>query len=254
MIVESNAGAPFGLLVVPRSGIRGSRINLDVKISDAAATVGPPSHPAGVALRHAREPRSRVERVSTDPRSEADVPRRPSTIDPATARHLHHLLATEQRRGRLPSVAAGIVRDGALVWSDAIGTLDGRAGGEPADTDTQYRMGSITKTFVAVAVMRLRDAGRLDLLDRFEDHVPGSRLGRRDDRAAALARRRGAGRDERPVVGADARRRLGRARRIARGTALPGRAALPLHERRLRGARRARRAGARRRLVRGRAS
>ena len=60
------------------------------------------------------------------------------------------------------------MRDGALVWSDAIGTLDGRAGGAAADTDTQYRMGSITKTFVAVAVMRLRDAGRLDLLDRFE--------------------------------------------------------------------------------------
>jgi CubicO group peptidase (beta-lactamase class C family) len=99
------------------------------------------------------------------------------STDPATARHLHHLLAAEQRRARLPSVVAGIVRDASLVWSDAIGTLDGRAGGSPADTDTQYRMGSITKTFVAVAVMRLRDAGRLDLLDTFEDHVPGSRIG-----------------------------------------------------------------------------
>ncbi|GAB3062767.1 serine hydrolase domain-containing protein [Intrasporangium mesophilum] len=39
-------------------------------------------------------------------------------------------------------------------------------------------MGSITKTFVAVAVMRLRDAGRLDLDDRFEEHVPGSAFGR----------------------------------------------------------------------------
>ena len=98
-------------------------------------------------------------------------------VDPGTARHLHHLLATEQVRGRLPSVVAGIVRRGALAWSDAIGTLDGRASGEPADTDTQYRMGSITKTFVAVAVLRLRDAGRLDLSDRFEEHVPGSQLG-----------------------------------------------------------------------------
>ncbi len=60
------------------------------------------------------------------------------------------------------------------MWSDAVGTLDGREGGVAADTDTQYRMGSITKTFVAVAVLRLRDAGRLDLLDRFDDHVPGT--------------------------------------------------------------------------------
>ena len=39
-------------------------------------------------------------------------------------------------------------------------------------------MGSITKPFVAVAVMRLRDAGLLDLEDRFEEHVPGSQVGR----------------------------------------------------------------------------
>ena len=99
-------------------------------------------------------------------------------IDPSTSRHLDRRLAGIQRESRLPSVAAGIVRDGRLVWGRAIGTLDGRAGGEPADLDTQYRMGSITKPFVAVAVMRLRDAGRLELDDRFEDHVPGSQLGR----------------------------------------------------------------------------
>jgi CubicO group peptidase (beta-lactamase class C family) len=98
-------------------------------------------------------------------------------IEDSTARHLTHLLATEQRKSRLPSVAAGIVRGGALVWADAVGTLDGRAGGVVADADTQYRMGSITKTFVAVAVLQLRDRGRLDLLDRFGDHVPGTAFG-----------------------------------------------------------------------------
>ncbi len=99
------------------------------------------------------------------------------TVLPRTAALLDHRLATAQREGRLPSVAAGLVRDGGLAWSGAVGTLDGRAGGEPADADTQYRMGSITKTFVAVCVLRLRDAGRLDLTDRFEQHVPGSALG-----------------------------------------------------------------------------
>ncbi|MDN5796290.1 MAG: beta-lactamase family protein [Intrasporangium sp.] len=98
-------------------------------------------------------------------------------LDPRTIRHLSHVLAIAQRDQRLPSVAAGIVRGGRLVWSEAIGTVDGRAGGQRVDTDTQYRMGSITKTFVAVAVMRLRDAGRLDLSDRFDDHVPGSQIG-----------------------------------------------------------------------------
>lgn len=97
---------------------------------------------------------------------------------PATSRALRHRLLTEQADHRLPSVAAGVVRGGRLVWADAAGTLDGRADGRPSDADTQYRIGSITKTFVAVAVMRLRDEGRLDLDDRFEEHVPGSAFGR----------------------------------------------------------------------------
>jgi len=97
-------------------------------------------------------------------------------LQPTTTAALDHVLATAQRTGRLPSVAAGLVRGGELVWSGAAGTLDGRADGPPAGADTQYRMGSITKTFVAVCVLRLRDAGRLELTDRFGAHVPGSAL------------------------------------------------------------------------------
>ena len=99
------------------------------------------------------------------------------TLDPRTTSALDRVLSTAQRDGRLPSVVAGLVRSGSLVWRGAVGTRDGRSGGPPVDDDTQYRMGSITKTFVGVAVMRLRDAGRLDLTDRFEEHVPGSPLG-----------------------------------------------------------------------------
>jgi CubicO group peptidase (beta-lactamase class C family) len=100
------------------------------------------------------------------------------SLDPSTQRLLAARLAEEQRRHRMPSTSAGLVRRGELVWAAARGTVDGRPGGLPATPDTQYRIGSITKTFVAVAVMRLRDAGRLDLDDRFEEHVPGSAFGR----------------------------------------------------------------------------
>ena len=98
-------------------------------------------------------------------------------IDAATARVLSHRLAEEQSTNRLPSIAAGLVRDGRLVWSDAVGTVTGRADGEPASSDTQYRIGSITKTFVAVEVMRLRDEGRLDLNDPIDRHLGGSAFG-----------------------------------------------------------------------------
>jgi CubicO group peptidase (beta-lactamase class C family) len=98
------------------------------------------------------------------------------TVQPATSTRLDHALARAQREGRVPSLVAGLVRGGRLVWTGAVGTGDGRADGPAADDDTQYRMGSITKTFVAVCVLRLRDAGRLELTDRFGQHVPGSEL------------------------------------------------------------------------------
>ena len=83
-------------------------------------------------------------------------------------------LAREQAECRLPSVVAGVVRDGSLAWSGAAGAV----GGKRPDADTQYRMGSITKTFVAVCVRRLRDEGLLALDDRVEEHVPGTPVGR----------------------------------------------------------------------------
>jgi CubicO group peptidase (beta-lactamase class C family) len=43
--------------------------------------------------------------------------------------------------------------------------------------DTQYRIGSITKTFTAVLVMRLRDEGLLGLEDPLEKHLPGTGVG-----------------------------------------------------------------------------
>jgi CubicO group peptidase (beta-lactamase class C family) len=100
-----------------------------------------------------------------------------SGIDPATARALSHRLAVEQSDCRLPSVAAGLVRAGELVWSDAVGTVDGRSDGVASTVQTQYRLGSITKTFVAVEVLRMRDAGLLDLNDSLARHIDGTLFG-----------------------------------------------------------------------------
>jgi CubicO group peptidase (beta-lactamase class C family) len=100
-----------------------------------------------------------------------------SGIDPATARALSHRLAVEQSDCRLPSVAAGLVRGGELVWSDAVGTIDGHPDGTAATVQTQYRLGSITKTFVAVEVLRMRDEGLLDLNDPLQRHVEDTSFG-----------------------------------------------------------------------------
>lgn len=70
-------------------------------------------------------------------------------------------------------MSAAAVRDGEIVWSEAVGLAD-VAGGEEATPEHQYRIASITKTFTAVAVMQLRDAGRLALDDPLDRHVPGA--------------------------------------------------------------------------------
>jgi len=95
------------------------------------------------------------------------------SLPEALAAELDLLVRREQRDKRLPSVAAAVVRDGETVWETAVGAADAGAGVE-ATPDTQYRLGSITKTFTAAAVMQLRDAGRLDLEDTLDRHVEGA--------------------------------------------------------------------------------
>jgi CubicO group peptidase (beta-lactamase class C family) len=95
----------------------------------------------------------------------------PDSLAPA----LERILRARQAE-RLPSAAAAVVRAGEVVWSAAVGAASYEEARE-ATPETQYRIGSITKTFTATAVMQLRDAGALDLDDRLEQHVSGLRNG-----------------------------------------------------------------------------
>lgn len=101
---------------------------------------------------------------------------------PATRAALFRRVAREQYNGRAPSLVAGVVRAGELAWTGGRGST-GVVGGAPG-ADTQYRIGSVTKTFTAALVMQLRDAGRLRLTDTVDDHLPGTAVG--DRRIAAL--------------------------------------------------------------------
>ena len=89
-------------------------------------------------------------------------------LSESTARALQHRLAVGQRDGRVPSTVAAVARHGEPVWAGGAGTVDGA---EPT-ADVQYRIGSITKTMVAVLVMRLVERDALTLNDRLGDHLP----------------------------------------------------------------------------------
>jgi CubicO group peptidase (beta-lactamase class C family) len=92
---------------------------------------------------------------------------------PTTELALMRRIAVEQADSRTPSLIAAVVRGEEVLWTGARGQVDG----EPPSVDTQYRIGSITKTFVAVLVLRLRDEGRLDLNDPLDKHLQGTSLG-----------------------------------------------------------------------------
>jgi CubicO group peptidase (beta-lactamase class C family) len=92
---------------------------------------------------------------------------------PSTERALLHRVAVAQSEGRSPSFVGAVARDGAMVWCGARSCVDGHA----PDADTQYRIGSLTKVFTAVLVMRLRDEGLLDLNDPLEKHLSGTGVG-----------------------------------------------------------------------------
>jgi CubicO group peptidase (beta-lactamase class C family) len=64
-----------------------------------------------------------------------------------------------------------VLRDGRVAARHDYGWGD-RAAGQRTDTNTIYHWASITKTLTAVAVLQLRDRGRLSLDDRVTSYVP----------------------------------------------------------------------------------
>lgn len=92
---------------------------------------------------------------------------------PGTRRELLRRIAVAQATGRAPGLVAAVARGGRMVWLGSRSCVDGHA----PDAGTQFRIGSITKTFTAVLVMRLRDEGRLGLDDPLERHLPGTGVG-----------------------------------------------------------------------------
>lgn len=89
----------------------------------------------------------------------------------AKAQEYEAKAASFVKEHRLPGAAVGVVHEGRLVWSQGIGFADVRKK-RRTDAKTLYRIASITKTFTATAIMRLRDEGALDLDDRAITHLP----------------------------------------------------------------------------------
>ncbi len=83
-----------------------------------------------------------------------------------------HAIVDDYRTTRhVPGAVYGIVQDGRLVLVEGLGVRDPATGGA-VDADTRFRIASMSKAFTALAILKLRDEGKLSLEDPASRYVP----------------------------------------------------------------------------------
>ena len=92
----------------------------------------------------------------------ADPPARPPKPYEAAVRALEPFIAHEVEAKRLPALSIALVDDQTIVWARGFGFTNPQAK-TPATAETVYRVGSVSKLFTDLAVMRLVEQGELDL-------------------------------------------------------------------------------------------
>lgn len=93
-------------------------------------------------------------------------------LSPQLAQSLAAALRESRESAGLPSLSAAIAWEGQLQWAGATGHADIERG-LPATLRSRYRTGSVAKPITAVAMMRLVDAGLLDLDAPLSTYVDG---------------------------------------------------------------------------------
>jgi CubicO group peptidase (beta-lactamase class C family) len=129
-----------------------------------AAACSPPALPPQPVA-----PPARFAEPSLPPPVFADPARRDKLLAALPVIDQH--LATQIDKWKLPGLAVGVVIDGELVHEKGFGVLDvdSRA---PVTADSVFRIASMTKSFTAMAILKLRDEGRLSLEDPVDKHLP----------------------------------------------------------------------------------
>ncbi|GAA4206646.1 serine hydrolase domain-containing protein [Actinocatenispora rupis] len=91
-----------------------------------------------------------------------------SAVPDGARLHYERLVRRAQRSARVPAVQVAVHRADRPLWTFEVGDA---GGGVELGPETQFRIGSITKTFTAVLVMQCRDDGLLDLDDPVSAHL-----------------------------------------------------------------------------------
>ena len=74
-------------------------------------------------------------------------------------------------KNHFPSIAYGVIVGDQLVYAGATG-IGNIKDNRPATTKSMYRIASMSKSFTGMAILRLRDEGKLSLSDPVTKHIP----------------------------------------------------------------------------------
>src|SRR6266480_3889099 len=71
----------------------------------------------------------------------------------------------------VPGAGIALIANGEVLWCGGIGQAD-IAANRAVSCDTEFRVGSISKTFVALALLKLQEEGKINLYARLQDVAP----------------------------------------------------------------------------------
>ncbi|HKB35175.1 MAG TPA: serine hydrolase [Gemmataceae bacterium] len=103
----------------------------------------------------------------------------------AAVRALEEYIAEQVRDKRLPALSIALIDDQKIVWARGFGFADPKAK-KPATAETVYRVGSVSKLFTDIAVMRLVEQGQLDLDAPVTKYLPDFKPANPFDKAITL--------------------------------------------------------------------
>jgi CubicO group peptidase (beta-lactamase class C family) len=104
---------------------------------------------------------------------------------PASLAAIEQFVAEQFAAGHFPGMAVVVVRGDELVLTQALGIA--APNGRPVTMHTPFGIGSMTKSFTALAVLQLVEAGQIDLDAPLQRYLPDFRLA--DPAAARIAAR-----------------------------------------------------------------
>lgn len=98
-------------------------------------------------------------------------PELPEAPPPKTIDDLKAVIEATLRKYHIPGVGIALVSKDSVIWTGGVGKAD-LATNRDVTADTMFRIGSITKGFVALSILKLQEEEKISLDAKIADLAP----------------------------------------------------------------------------------